>query len=72
MKDAKNDGHESMNNYQKQLIRLEIIMPGIRESDRGEIMKCYEYRDYIGMSDAVMNALDRIYGRSTDKIERRK
>ena len=61
-----------MNDYQKQLIRLEIIMPGIRESDRGEIMKCYQYRDWIGLATAVMGALDKIYERSTDKLERRK
>ena len=72
MKDAKNDGHESMNNYQKQLIRLETIMPGIRESDRGEIMKYYQDRDYLRLADVFMRALDKIYGRSTDKPERRK
>jgi len=61
-----------MNDYQKQLIRLEIIMPGIRDSDRGEIMKCYQYRDYLCLADVVMKALDKIYERSTDKLERRK
>ena len=61
-----------MNDYQKQLIRLEIIMPGIRDSDRGEIMKCYQYRDYHCLADVVMKALDKIYERSTDKLERRK
>ena len=72
MKDAKNDGHESMNNYQKQLIRLETIMPGIRDSDRGEIMKYYQDRDYIGLADVFIEALDKIIGRSTDKIESRR
>ena len=63
---------ESMTDYQKQLIRLEIIMPGIRDSDRGKIMKYYQDRDYIGLATTVMEALDKIYERSTDKPERRK
>lgn len=61
-----------MNDYQKQLIRLETIMPGIRESDRGKILKYYQDRDYIRLANVFIDALDKIYCRSPIRSERRK
>jgi hypothetical protein len=58
-----------MNSRQKRLLHLEIIMPGIRESDRGLIQKYFEDGDYIGLGDAMMNALDKVLIRDSHKRE---